>query len=97
VILPSVHANRAILSLDLPMSKAGVEPMLNTFVSGSLISQEVQYSTVKRIRASVGNEVVAIEYDQLGIRDMAGYKPGMFIFDHVFSPGDDQRLCLNHQ
>ena len=31
------------------MSKAGVEPMLNTFVSGSLISQEVQYSTVKRI------------------------------------------------
>ena len=62
--------------------------MLNTFVSGSLISQEVQYSTVKRIRAFVGNEVVAIEYDQLGIRDMVGYKPGMFIFDHVFSPGE---------
>ena len=62
--------------------------------SYSLLLQEIYYRLIKLRWMFICNKVIAADEHKSGIWYACRNQPRMFFFNHILSPGNDQRLCL---
>ena len=59
-----------------------------------LRSEEVEDGAVEGLGLLVGDEMIALDDDQLGIGDVGGNQACVLSLDHIVGAGDDQCLSL---